>query len=125
MCLKPEHSSNYLETIRAIQQNFDLMSQAVQESERHAKDNFFVNRFDMDQLISTRSSAPAGATFGIYSDSDRAGSRQSAHRAEVASVTKSRNFVADHQCALYNYCTWGGLQAGSSGSTSGKQQPLK
>ena len=29
MTLRPDYSSNYLLTLRAIQQNFDLMSQAV------------------------------------------------------------------------------------------------
>lgn len=99
MTLRPDYSSNYLLTLRAIQQNFDLMSQAVQESERQAKENFFVNKFDFDQLVSTRSTVPHGVGSGNHTDSEQATSRISGvHHAEYSSnlKKKSRNKVAEH-----------------------------
>ena len=39
-------SSIYSQTLSAIHQNFDLMSQAVKESEQSAKETFFVNHYN-------------------------------------------------------------------------------
>ena len=39
--------SSYAQTINAINQNLELMSLAVQESERNAKENFFINRVQL------------------------------------------------------------------------------